>query len=70
MREGNANTLLDNLAQDKRLPFDRSELGKLISNPIEFTGEAREQIARVVARINTVVSEHSTAAQYAPQSIR
>jgi adenylosuccinate lyase len=70
MREGNANTLLDDLAQDKRLPFDRSELDKLISNPVEFTGEAREQVARVVARINIVVSEHSTAAKYAPQSIR
>jgi adenylosuccinate lyase len=70
MREGNANTLLDALAQDKRLPFDRSELDKLISNPVEFTGEAREQVARVVARINSVVSEHSTAAKYAPQSIR
>jgi adenylosuccinate lyase len=70
MREGNANTLLDDLAQDKRLPFDRAELDKLISNPVEFTGEAREQVARVVARINSVVSEHSTAAKYAPQSIR
>jgi adenylosuccinate lyase len=70
MREGNENTLLDDLAQDKRLPFDRSELDKLMSNPIEFTGEAREQVARVVARINSVVSTHPTAAQYAPQLIR
>jgi adenylosuccinate lyase len=70
MREGNENSLLDDLAQDKRLPFDRSELDKLMSNPIEFTGEAREQVARVVARINSVVSTHPTAAQYAPQLIR
>jgi len=41
-----------------------------MSNPIEFTGEAREQVARVVARINSVVSTHPTAAQYAPQLIR
>lgn len=70
MREGNPNSLLDDLAQDKRLPFDRSELDKLISKPIEFTGEAREQISRVVTRINAVVSSNSAAAQYAPDSIR
>jgi adenylosuccinate lyase len=70
MREGNPNSLLDDLAQDKRLPFDRSELDKLISKPVEFTGEAREQISRVVTRINAVVSSNSAAAQYAPDSIR
>jgi adenylosuccinate lyase len=70
MREGNPNSLLADLAQDKRLPFDRSELDKLISKPIEFTGEAREQISRVVTRINAVVSSNSAAAQYAPDSIR
>jgi adenylosuccinate lyase len=70
MREGNKNTLLDDLAQDKRLPFDRSELDKLISKPIEFTGEAREQISRVATRINAVVSSNLTAAQYSPDSIR
>jgi adenylosuccinate lyase len=70
MREGKKNTLLDDLAQDNCLPFNSSDLDKLISNPIEFTGEAREQVARVVARINSVVSMHSTAAQYSPDSIR
>jgi adenylosuccinate lyase len=70
MREGNKNTLLDDLAQDERLPFDRTDLDKLISKPIEFTGEAREQISRVVTRINAVVSSNSAAAQYSPDSIR
>ncbi len=70
MREGLENTLLDDLAQDSRLPFDRSELDKLISKPIEFTGEAREQISRVVTRINVVITAHPAAAKYAPHSIR
>jgi adenylosuccinate lyase len=70
MREGLKNTLLDDLAQDNRLPFNRSELDKLISKPIEFTGEAREQISRVVARINSVVAAHPAAAKYTPHSIR
>jgi adenylosuccinate lyase len=70
MREGLKNTLLDDLTQDNRLPFNRSELDKLISKPIEFTGEAREQISRVVARINSVVAAHPAAAKYTPHSIR
>ena len=70
MREGLKNTLLDDLAQDKRLPFDRAELDNLISKPIEFTGEAREQISRVVARLNAVITAHPAAAKYAPHSIR
>ena len=70
MREGLKNTLLDDLAQDNRLPFDRAELDALISKPIEFTGEAREQISRVVARISTVTAAHPAAAKYTPHSIR
>ena len=70
MREGNANTLLDSLASDDRLPLDRAALDALISQPIEFTGDARQQIARVVDRIDAITSAHPAAAQYKPHSIR
>jgi len=70
MREGKANTLLDALSGDDRLPLDRVALDALISEPIEFTGDARQQIARVVARIDAITSAHPAAAQYKPHSIR
>jgi adenylosuccinate lyase len=70
MREGKANTLLDALAADERLPLDRKALDALISQPIEFTGDARQQIARVVDRIDAITSAHPAAAQYKPHSIR
>ena len=70
MREGKKNTLLDNLAADDRLPLDRAALTALISDPIEFTGEARQQVARVVSRIGAITSAHPAAAQYKPGSIR
>jgi len=70
MREGKANTLLDALAADDRLPLDRKALDALISQPIEFTGDARQQIARVVDRIDAITSVHPAAAQYKPHSIR
>ena len=70
MREGKKNTLLDDLAADSRLPLDRAALDVLISDPIEFTGEARQQVARVVHRIDAITSAHPAAAQYKPGSIR
>jgi adenylosuccinate lyase len=70
MREGKKNTLLDDLAADDRLPLDRAALTALISDPIEFTGEARQQVARVVSRIGAITSAHPAAVQYKPGSIR
>ena len=70
MREGKANSLLDALAADAQIPLDRKALDALISQPIEFTGDARQQIARVVDRIDAITSAHPAAAQYKPHSIR
>jgi adenylosuccinate lyase len=70
MREGKANTLLDDLAADARIPLDKGALTKLISAPLEFSGDAREQIARVLARIEVITAAHPAAAKYAPGAIR
>ena len=70
MREGKANNFLDAIAGDDRIPFKRAELDALIGNPIEFTGDARQQVARVVTRIDAITSAHPAAAQYKPASIR
>jgi adenylosuccinate lyase len=70
MREGKANSFLDAIAGDDRIPFKRAELDALIGNPIEFTGDARQQVARVVTRIDAITSAHPAAAQYKPHLIR
>jgi adenylosuccinate lyase len=70
MRAGNPNTLLEALAADARIPLDQSALAALISAPLEFTGDARQHIARVVSRIEAITSAHPAAAQYKPSSIR
>jgi adenylosuccinate lyase len=70
MREGKENSLLADLAADDRLPLDRVSLDALISDPIEFSGDARQQVARVVARITVITSAHPGAATYKPASIR
>ena len=51
MRRGQAtNDLFDRLAADGRLGLDRAALEELVAEPIEFTGAARDQVARVVER--------------------
>ncbi len=70
MREGKANTLLDALDADTRLPLDRQALDELIGDPLDFTGDARGQVARTVSRIDAITSAHPAAAAYKPGSIR
>jgi adenylosuccinate lyase len=70
MREGKSNNLLEALAGDDRIPFKRAELDALIGNPIEFTGDAREQVGRVVAIIEGITKSNPGAAAYKPSSIR
>ena len=70
MREGKSNTLLNDLANDARFPLDRAAINQLISTPLDFTGDARQQVARVVNRIEAITSAHPAAVQYKPGSIR
>jgi adenylosuccinate lyase len=70
MREGRPNNILDALGADNRIPFDRAALDALIGNPIDFTGDARSQVSRVVARIELITKKFPTAASYKPGSIR
>ena len=70
MREGKPNTMFAAIAADARIPLDAAALKALISDPIEFTGDARQQVARVVSRIEAITSAHPAAAQYKPGAIR
>jgi adenylosuccinate lyase len=70
MREGKPNTMFAAIAADARIPLDTAALKALISDPIEFTGDARQQVARVVSRIEAITSAHPAAAQYKPGAIR
>jgi adenylosuccinate lyase len=70
MRQGLPNKVLDALGADSRIPFDRAGLDALIGNPIDFTGDARSQVSRVVARIESITKKFPTAAGYKPGSIR
>lgn len=70
MREGQSNNLLTSLASDNRIPFTLSELTELIGVPIDFTGDARSQVARVLSQIELVKNKYPAAANYQPGTIR
>jgi adenylosuccinate lyase len=70
IREGKPNLMLEALAADARIPLDLAQLQALISEPLEFTGDAHSQTERVVHRIAVITNAHPAAAQYRPGSIR
>ena len=63
------NDLLERLAGDDRIPFDANELQAAIGAPIEFIGNAVDQVRRVNERIAVLVQLNPTAAAYRPGSI-
>ena len=71
MREkgSQGNDLFDKLADDDRLDLSRAELSALLSDPLHFTGAARDQVARVISRIEVLVAAHPAAAAYTPGEI-
>lgn len=71
MRESGAvdNDLLDRLAADDRLGLSRADLDALLATPLEFTGAARDQVARVAERVADLADAYPAAAAYTPGSI-
>ncbi len=61
--------LIDRLAADPRLPWDRSALDDLLADPSVFAGNAAKQIDAVILRIAEVVAARPTAAAYDPEPI-
>ena len=71
MREGRAeNDLLNRLAADARIGLSRSDLDALISEPIEFTGDAAGQVTRIATRVEAITAQYPDAAGYRPGDIR
>ena len=70
LREGKPQSMLENIANDSRIPLDLNQLTSLIATPMEFTGDAVGQVTRVVHRIEAITSKNPQAASYRPSAIR
>lgn len=63
------NDLLDRLSQDSRLSLSKEKLTDAISKPIEFAGNAPEQIATFATEVEKIVKKYPDAATYIPDEI-
>ena len=70
LREGKPQSMLENIANDSRIPLDLNQLTSLLATPMEFTGDAVGQVTRVVHRIEAITSKNPQAASYRPSAIR
>lgn len=70
MRESGApNDLVERLAGDPRLGLSRDELDALVSEPLELSGSARSQVARLAARVGELAAAQPEAAAYRPGAV-
>ncbi|GAB2475643.1 adenylosuccinate lyase [Luteococcus sediminum] len=60
------NDLFDRLAAEPALGLSRDELQALVSQPLELTGDAGTQVARVAGRVAELVEANPQAAAYRP----
>ncbi len=63
------NDLLDRLAADERFPVANDDLAAAVSDPIQLSGLAREQVGWIESRVAALVSAHPEAAAYHPGDI-
>ncbi|MEA3020675.1 MAG: adenylosuccinate lyase, partial [Actinomycetota bacterium] len=63
------NDLIHRLGNDARFPLSEGALAALLTEPLDFVGDARRQVATIVQRVAHVVAEHPTAASYIPEPI-
>jgi adenylosuccinate lyase len=70
LRQGHEqNDLVERLAADPRLGLSADALAGLLTEPLEFTGAARAQVAAFVTQVDAVVARFPHAAAYQPASI-
>jgi adenylosuccinate lyase len=64
-----ADDLPARLGADERFPLSEAEIRALLSEPLDFVGDARRQTATFVARVADVVARHPQAATFQPEPI-
>ena len=63
------NELVERLATDQRLPLNHDDLKPLLENPMDFAGNASQQIQNITKQISDIIADHPDAAVYNPETI-
>ncbi|WP_026927238.1 adenylosuccinate lyase [Granulicoccus phenolivorans] len=71
MREtgSRTNDLFDRLAADPRLGLSKERLQNLAGSPLELSGAAGAQVARIVEQVAVIAQAHPEGAAYAPGAV-
>ncbi|HIT74571.1 MAG TPA: adenylosuccinate lyase, partial [Candidatus Avipropionibacterium avicola] len=69
-QQGSAtNDLYDRLAADPRIDLNAEQLAAMVSDPLELTGTAQQQVAAVADQVAAIAAEHPEAATYEPGAV-
>ncbi|MDR1710414.1 MAG: adenylosuccinate lyase [Propionibacteriaceae bacterium] len=63
------NDLLDRLAADPRLGLSREQLAGVLTDPLELTGAARDQVDAVAAKVAALAERYPEGAAYRPGQV-
>lgn len=63
------NPLFDRLAAEPALRLSRAELEALVTAPLELTGAARTQVARIAGRVEDLARQYPQAGGYVPGKV-
>jgi adenylosuccinate lyase len=69
-RAGREVDLFALISKDSRIPLTETDLEDLLSDPLEFTGDAASQVERVAGRIEAAIKAIPSATSYKPTQIR
>jgi adenylosuccinate lyase len=69
-RAGREVDLFALISKDSRIPLNENDLEDLLSDPLEFTGDAASQVGRVAGRIEGAIKAIPSATSYRPTQIR
>lgn len=63
------NNLFERLAADTRLQLSLQQLQSLITDPLQLTGTARDQVQRIADQVQTLLDADPKAARYIPGAV-
>ncbi|MFZ9802602.1 MAG: adenylosuccinate lyase [Candidatus Nanopelagicales bacterium] len=69
LREGKSFDLLEDLANEKELNLSKNEMEQILKDELKFVGNAKNQVAEVVKKVEKIAKNFPEATKYKPHNI-
>jgi adenylosuccinate lyase len=69
LREGKSFDLLEDLANEKELNLSKNDLQQILKDELKFVGNAKNQVAEVVKKVDKIAKNFPEATKYKPHNI-